>query len=183
MYDSLLQVNKNCFRRRSIMKKALVLVLTAALAVGIAGCGKKAESNVEPTPEVTAEATATPEAEEVVDVVAEETEIVADGASPMDTFIGMSQTTFDAMAESLEGIMELTVTGEGNTLKYAMKVLVELGDNADAVKEAVDAQMEAQKASMELMVESMSAAGIEEPLFIVEYTDNNGDLIASYEFK
>ena len=146
------------------MKKVLVLAMVAVMSLSMAGCGKAKEAP--------AEAAATEE------VATEETS--SDNAA-MAAYIELSQSTFDAMAESLKGMMEFNVSSEGNTLKYEMKVLVDMGDT-EAMKTQFDAQMEAQKAQMEAVVDGLKAAGVEDPKFVVEYKDKDDNVIATYNF-
>jgi len=155
------------------MKRVLVLAMVAVMSLSMAGCGKAKEK------EVAEEAVA--EVEEVAGEATAETEGTSSGNEAMDAYIKLSQSTFDAMAESLKGMMEFNVSGEGNTLKYEMKVLVDMGDT-EAMKAQFDAQMESQKAQMEAVVEGLKAAGIEDPKFVVEYKDKDDNVIATYNF-
>ena len=100
----------------------------------------------------------------------------------MASYIEMSQASFDAMSDSLKGVMEFKATGEGNTLKYEMKVLADMGD-AETAKAQVDAQMEAQKDQMQAVVEGLKAAGVKDPKFVVEYKDKDDNVIATYDFE
>ena len=162
------------------MKKVLVLAMVAVLSFSIVGCGKSTEAPVEEettTGETTTEETTVEEAGEEV---ATETSGESSGNEAMDAYIKLSQASFDAMAESLKGVMEFKASGEGSTLKYEMKVLADMGD---AAKEQVDAQMEVQKPQMEMVVEGLKAAGIENPKFVVEYKDKDDNVIATYDFE
>ena len=154
------------------MKKVLVLAMVAVLSLSMAGCGKAKE---------TKEATVAEEAVAEVEEAAAETEGTSSGNDAMDAYIKLSQSTFDAMAESLKGMMEFNVSGDGSTLKYEMKVLVDMGDT-EAMKTQFDAQMEAQKAQMEAVVEGLKAAGVEDPKFVVEYKDKDDNVIVTYNF-
>ena len=184
------------------MKKILVLAMIAMLSLGITGCGNDAEkpaAEATVTPTATVTATPTPtveedEAEDIVDDVEEvageaideeaiaETDAATSGNDAMDAYIKLSQATFDTMTESLEGIMEFKASGEGNTLKYEMKILADMGDDETA-KAEMDAEMESQDDDMQMVVEGLKAAGIEDPKFIVEYSDKDGDIIATYTFE
>ena len=166
------------------MKKVLVLAMVAVMTLSIAGCGKAKE-----TEEATIVEASVEEVEEAAgDAIAgkAEAETETDGtssdSSAMDLYIELSQSTFDAMAESLKGVMEFKASGDGNTLKYEMKILTDMGDT-DAMKEQADVQMEAQKEQMEMVVEGLKAAGVEDPKFIVEYSDKDGNVIATYNFE
>ena len=164
------------------MKKVLVLAMVAVMTLSIAGCGKAKE-----TEEATIVEASVEEVEEAAgDAIAGEAEAETDGtssdSSAMDLYIELSQSTFDAMAESLKGVMEFKASGDGNTLKYEMKILTDMGDT-DVMKEQADVQMEAQKEQMEMVVEGLKAAGVEDPKFIVEYSDKDGNVIATYNFE
>jgi len=174
------------------MKKLVVLAMVAMLTFNIAGCGKKEEAPATEGAETT-ETTETTEVTEDVEVVEDvevtedaEVEEPAEGASSgnaaMDAYITISQSTFDELAKSLEGMMEFKVSGEGSTLKYEMKLLVDMGD-AETAKEQLDLQMETQREEMQTVVESLKAAGVEDPTFIVVYTDKDDAVIAEYTFE
>ena len=164
------------------MKKVLVLTMVAVMSLSMAGCGKAKEAPAEAA--VAEEAVAEVEeaaGEAIAEEAAAETEGTSSGNEAMDAYIELSKSTFDAMGESLKGIMEFNVSGEGSTLKYEMKVLADMGDT-EAMKAQFDAQMEAQKAQMEAVVEGLKAAGIEDPKFVVEYKDKDDNVVATYNF-
>ena len=165
------------------MKKIVVLALAVVLAFNTAGCGKKEEApKTEEVVEVAEEAVE----EAAGEAISEEAEAEADGTSSdmtaMDAYIALSQSTFDELSKSLEGMMEFKASGEGNTLKYEMKVLVDMGD-AETAKEQFDLQIKEQTRDMQMVVEGLKAAGVEDPKFIVEYTDKDDNVIATYNFE
>ena len=169
-----------------IMKKLLVLALAGMLVFNIAGCSGKAKEEVKE--EVTKEVEEVEEEMEEAEVEAaeeaaevEEAEI-ATGESAMDAYIAESQEMLDAVAESIKDMMELTVKAEGNTLIYTYQYVIDLGDNEEA-KAQLEEQMSLQEATMQASIQEMEAAGIENPVCVIEYLDQDGELITSFEFK
>ena len=179
------------------MKKLLVLALTAVLAMNIAGCGKASEeaAKKEVEAEVTeaakeieaadAEREAVKAAEDEAEAVKDEAEDIAkagDSSAVMDLYIKASEASFKAMAEEVKDTMEFTVSGEGSTLKYTFKLLIDIGDKA-AAKAALDEEAPAQEENMQMALSAMKMTGIENPEIVLEYLDMNGEKITSYTFK
>jgi hypothetical protein len=97
-------------------------------------------------------------------------------------YISMSEDALDSLKASLGDTMDLNVTGEGSTLVYTYKYVM------DVDKDQIRPGLESQKGTLEttaknLVIPEMKKFGIKNAQVKYVYLDNNGDEIYSLLIK
>jgi FOG: Glucan-binding domain (YG repeat) len=93
-----------------------------------------------------------------------------------------AQADFNESVSSLSGLLESTLTANGNTAYFKYKILENIGSHSEIRKILDEAHAEAETESRAI-VNEWKSLGIENPAIIIEYYDYRGSLIIRYEVK
>ena len=107
------------------------------------------------------------------------------GPRTIEAYLEKNKAEFEEMEkeQSIEGQLEMSISAKENTLYFQAKLLISLGVEADALKEAFDGELSTTAAAIEPDLKNFKSFGVKDPIVIAEYLDKDGTLITSHEFK
>lgn len=163
------------------MKKILALLLCAAMCLTLAACGEKPSTD---DPGAAKPSTSATEPSSTPDMTSAETEAPAAGdGTAMEAFIESIQDQIDGIKDSLESSgMKLDVLARGNSLVYSYQYTMDVGDTS-LLKEPLEKAMEGFNSTFESILSALKLTVPDAESVIVEYLDQDGNLILSKEYK
>ncbi len=170
------------------MKKFWVLLMCVVMCLGLIACNSEPD-DTDRDDDASAAATQTMEAVSTATVSATVSTPTPEATSAsgvtLEQFITLIQPQVDAMADSVEANgMTLEIIARDNSLVYSYQYIVDLGD-LSVVGEALDAAMEQElfSSTFDGVLEQLKSVVPDAESVIVEYLSQDGQLIASKEFK
>ncbi len=170
------------------MKKFWVLLMCVVVCLGLMACNSEPD-DTDRDDDASAAATQTMEAVSTATVSATVSTSTPEATSAsgvtLEQFIALIQPQIDAMADSVEANgMTLEIIARDNSLVYSYQYIVDLGD-LSVVGEALDAAMEQElfSSTFDGVLEQLKSVVPDAESVIVEYLSQDGQLIASKEFK
>ncbi len=162
------------------MKKFLAFLLCAAMCLTLVACGEKPSAK---DPDATKPSTSATEPSSTPEVTSAETEAPAADGTEMEAFIESIQDQIDSVKDSLESSgMKLEVLARGNSLVYSYQFTIDVGDTS-LLKDGLEQGMESAASTFENVLSMLKLAVSDAESVIVEYLDQDGNVIASKEFK
>ena len=171
------------------MKKLLAVLGSLAICLSFAACGEKKDESSSKATESSSVVEAS--SEEIAEVVAQDSlddadsEAAATGTyDSIQAFIDDNQESFEAYLDALEGTgMTMEIVSRGNSLVYSYKYTDETIENTEEMKSALETSMGTQEETFKTVLSSIQSVVPSAESIIVEYLDNAGEIIASFEFK
>lgn len=174
------------------MKKFWVLLMCVVMCLGLIACNSEPDdtdrdddASAAATQTMETVSTATVSATASATVSTPTPEATSASGVTLEQFITLIQPQVDAMADSVEANgMTLEIIARDNSLVYSYQYIVDLGD-LSVVGEALDAAMEQElfSSTFDGVLEQLKSVVPDAESVIVEYLSQDGQLIASKEFK
>ena len=161
-----------------MIKRVLALMLCLVLCLALAACGNDQTTNSSSTSASDGSNAATEPAASTGT-----TEATVGSNQAMEAFIANIQDEIDDMTASLqESGMNLKVVARGNSLAYVYQYNTDLGDTS-LVKDALEQSLDSMASVFTSVLSSLKEAVPDAESVIVEYLDQDGNVIVSKEFQ
>ena len=163
------------------MKKVSLLVLCLVMAACVfAGCkevpasGGDSSKAASETSSVEGQASEEESSEAASGKAADGNKIVAD-------IVEATQSSIASMEQMAGGLMSISIEARGNAFVYIYKYKSHVPDAS--TKTALEGQKSLLESSMQLLLSEMKGQGVSDASVIVEYLNDDGSMITSFEFK